>query len=398
MGLAPYGEPRFYDRIVEELVDLRDDGSFRLNMKYFGFLAGLKMTNDRFSALFEGTPRRPGAEVTRLDADLACSVQAVTEEIVLRMARYAHKQTGERFACMAGGVALNSVANGRLLQEGPFDDIWIQPAAGDAGGALGAALYVWHAVQGAERLPSGHGDTMQGAYLGPAFDDREIGAYLDARGYPAELLPDASWADVLAGLVADQKVVGLHQGRMEFGPRALGNRSIIADARSPQMQSVLNLKIKDRESFRPFAPSCLEECAGDFFELDHPSPYMLLVVPVRKERRCDSLPEVDDLLAQVVQQRSDIPAVTHVDFSARVHTVTAESNPRFHDLIRAFEKRTGYGVIINTSFNVRDEPIVCTPDDAYRCFMQTEMDCLVLGSYLLRKENQPKWIDNAEDS
>lgn len=398
MGLAPFGEPVYRQRILDNLLDLKEDGSFRLNLDYFGYLDGLTMTNQRFDKLFDGPPRSAESEISKREMDMARSIQDVTEEVVLRMARFAHQATGCKYACLAGGVALNCVANGRLLREGPFADIWIQPAAGDAGGALGAALDVWHQMCGGPRAPDGKHDAMRGAYLGPAFGDDEIGAYLKARGYPAEYLPDpAQRAQRIAQLIAGQQVIGLVQGRMEFGPRALGNRSIIGDARSPQMQSTMNLKIKYRESFRPFAPTCLEERVGDFFDLDRPSPYMLLVAQVR-EARClnkaaaASLP----LRERINQARSDIPAITHVDYSARVQTVNRATNPEYYDLIKAFEALTGYGVIINTSFNVRGEPIVCTPDDAYRCFMRTEMDCLVLGSHILTKAAQPPWTDTAD--
>ena len=393
MGLAPYGRPVYKDLILERLLDLRDDGSFRLNMKYFGYLDGLTMTNRRFAALFGGPPRKPEAEITEREMDLARSIQEVTEEIVLRMARRAHAVTGERNLCLAGGVALNSVANGRLLREGPFERLWIQPAAGDAGGALGAALMVAHAVKNVPRSADGVHDTMRGALLGPEFSDADVGAFLAARGYPARKLSEDEWAPTLAGLIAEQKVIGLVQGRMEFGPRALGGRSILGDARSPAMPSLLNLKIKHRESFRPFAPACLLERAGDYFEMEGPSPYMLLVAPVRASRRKASgegnatLPFRD----RVGQERSDVPAITHVDYSARVQTVARETNPRFYDLLKAFERQTGCGLVINTSFNVRGEPIVCTPEDAYRCFMRTEMDGLAIGSYLLMKDGQPAW-------
>ncbi|OQA27010.1 MAG: Decarbamoylnovobiocin carbamoyltransferase [Verrucomicrobia bacterium ADurb.Bin345] len=392
MGLAPYGEPKYVDLIYKNLLDLRDDGSFRLNMGYFGYLDDLKMTNRRFEELFGGPARGPESEISQREMDIARSIQVVTEDIVLRMARHVHEITGEKHLCMAGGVALNCVANGRLLREGPFEDIWIQPAAGDAGGALGAALVVWHQVQNQPREADNVHDRMQGAYLGPEFPDDEIEAFLKSRGYPARKLADGEWARTIAELMASENVVGLLQGRMEFGPRALGGRSIIGDARSSKMQSIMNLKIKYRESFRPFAPSCLEERVGDFFELDRPSPYMLLVAQVRRER-CKGMEESGKLgiRDRINQVRSDIPAITHVDYSARIQTVSRETSPRYHSLIKAFEDLTGYGIIINTSFNVRGEPIVCTPEDAYRCFMRTEMDYLVLGSFLLDKKAQPPW-------
>jgi carbamoyltransferase len=321
----------------------------------------------------------------------------VTEDIVLRMARHAHALTGEKNLCLAGGVALNCVANGRLLREGPFEHIWIQPAAGDAGGALGAALFAWHGVKGQPRQADGKRDAMRGALLGPEFGDAEIEAFLATRGCPARKLAAAEWAPAIADLIATENVIGLVQGRMEFGPRALGGRSIIGDARSEKMQSLMNLKIKYRESFRPFAPACLEERVADYFELNVPSPYMLLVAPVRQERRVTGADgRAVPIRERVNLKRSDVPAITHVDYSARVQTVSAETNPRFHALIKAFEQRTGYGIVINTSFNVRGEPIVCTPEDAYRCFMRTEMDYLVLGSFLLDKRQQPPWKEKKD--
>jgi len=397
MGLAPYGEPRYVNTILDNLLDLREDGSFRLNLKYFGYLDGLTMTNSRFDKLFGGPPRKPETGIGRREMDLARSVQAVTEEIIMRMARHVHSITGEKHLCMAGGVALNCVANGRLVREGPFENVWLQPAAGDAGGAVGAALTVWYTLQGNARAADGIHDRMQGACLGPAFDDAEIEAYLAAQGYPARRLRPEERADEIARLIEEGRVVGLFQGRMEFGPRALGNRSIIGDARSPGMQSLMNRKIKYRESFRPFAPSCLLERAGEYFELDRASPYMLLVAPVRKERRLSVERDPDRPVREWVSQvRSDIPAVTHVDYSARVQTVDRETNPSYYGIIKAFEKRTGYGIIINTSFNVRGEPIVCTPEDAYRCFMRTRMDVLVLESFLLEKDKQPPWAEQKD--
>jgi carbamoyltransferase len=393
MGLAPYGESTYTDVIKEHLLDLRPDGSFRLNMEYFGFLDDLQMTNDRFAKLFEGPPRQPESPVTRREMDLAKSVQDVTEEIVMRMARHAREITGRDYLCLAGGVALNCVANGKLLRAGIFKDLWIQPAAGDAGGAVGAALAVWHNVLGNPREPDGRNDAMQGSYLGPEFSRAQIKEYLDAHGCAYRELSDAEWAPAIARLIADERVVGLFQGRMEFGPRALGNRSIIGDPRSPKMQSVLNLKIKYRESFRPFAPACLEERLAECFELDRPSPYMLLVAPVRRDR-CLSLQGDEhglDIHEWVNRPRSDLPAITHVDYSARIQSVNRETNPRFHALIEAFDVLTGCPVLINTSFNVRGEPIVCTPADAYRCFMRTEMDHLVLGPFLLDKTAQKPW-------
>ncbi|HXU46927.1 MAG TPA: carbamoyltransferase [Thermoanaerobaculia bacterium] len=396
MGLAPYGEGIYADVIRRELIDLRDDGSFRLNMEYFGYLDGLAMTNDRFAKLFGGPARAPESRITRREMDLARSIQDVTEEVVLRLARHTRELTGKRNLCLAGGVALNCVANGVLLRTGIFDDLWIQPAAGDAGGALGAALAYYHNALGRPRPARVPGrDGMKAALLGPEFTREQIRAFLLERDLPHEELADAEWAPRIAEVLAGENIVGLLQGRMEFGPRALGARSIIGDARSPKMQSVMNLKIKYRESFRPFAPSVLEERVSDYFELDRPSPYMLLVAPVRADRRTEKQGDErsENLLEWVNRIRSDIPAVTHVDDSARIQTVDAETNPRYHALIAEFEKRTGYGVIVNTSFNVRGEPIVCTPEDAYRCFMRTEMDYLVLGPFLLAKSAQPKFED-----
>jgi carbamoyltransferase len=396
MGLAPYGEGKYTQTILDELLDLKDDGSFRLNLDYFGYLDDVVMTNARFARLFGGRARRPEERITRREMDLAKSIQEVTEEIVLRIARHAREVTGCAKLCMAGGVALNCVANGRLLRERVFDDLWIQPAAGDAGGALGAAYAAYHGALEGPREADGARDRMQGAYLGPEFSAAQIRELLDARGYPyEEIADDAAWAERVAALLADEKVVGLFQGRMEWGPRALGNRSIVGDARSPKMQSLMNLKIKQRESFRPFAPSVLEERAADFFELDRPSPYMLLCADVVSSRRkpVGGDPENGDLIEWVQQIRSDVPAITHVDGSARIQTVSARTNPRYHALLSAFEARTGYGILINTSFNVRGEPIVCTPEDAYLCFMGTEIDVLSLGPFLLHAEQQPGRAD-----
>ncbi|MCF7838965.1 MAG: carbamoyltransferase [Candidatus Marinimicrobia bacterium] len=396
MGLAPYGEPRYVQTIKDNLMDLRPDGSFRLNLDYFGYLDGLTMTNPRFDGLFDGPPRKAESELTQREMDIARSIQVVTEDVVLHMARHLREVTGEDYLCMAGGVALNCVANGRLLREGPFKDVWIQPAAGDAGGALGAALMVWHTVQEQPRAADDRTDQMQGAYLGPEFTDDEIGAFLEDRGYPARKLEPDEWPVELARLIDAGKVIGLVQGRMEFGPRALGNRSIIGDARSSAMQSVMNLKIKYRESFRPFAPVCLEERVSDYFELDRPSPYMLQVAQVQPARCLGRDAPPVSIRERIKQVRSDVPAITHVDWSARVQTVNETTNPRFHALLKAFEALTGEGILINTSFNVRGEPIVCTPEDAYRCFRRTEMDCLVLGSYLLVEEDQPQWLEKGD--
>lgn len=396
MGLAPYGEPRFVQTILDHLLDLKADGSFRMNLDYFGYVDGLTMTNDRFASLFGGPARKPESEITQREMDLARSIQVVTEDIVLRMARHLHARTGAENLCMAGGVALNCVANGRLLREGPFKDIWIQPAAGDAGGALGAALSVWHTVQNQPRAADGVRDQMQGSNLGPAFPDDEIEAFLKARGYPARKLAPHERGAEIARLIDEQQVIGLCQGRMEFGPRALGNRSIIGDARSARMQSIMNLKIKYRESFRPFAPACLAERVQDYFVLDRPSPYMLLVAQVQPGRCRTDAGAAEPIRTRINQVRSDVPAITHVDHSARVQTVSRDMNADFYDILKQFEARTGEGIVINTSFNVRGEPIVCTPEDAYRCFMRTEMDYLVLQSFLLDKREQPPWQDQKD--
>jgi carbamoyltransferase len=392
MGLAPYGEGRYTERILEHLLDLRPDGSFRLDMDYFGYLDDLVMTTQKFEELFDGPPRRPESPITRREMDLAKSIQEVTTEMVLRMARHAREVTGRAQLCMAGGVALNCVANGELLRAGIFDDLWIQPAAGDAGGAIGAALTVWHNEFDGPREVAGSGDAMSGALLGPEFSREQIKEYLDTQGCVYKELSDEKWADTVAGLIASEKVVGLFQGRMEFGPRALGNRSIVGDPRSVRMQSVMNRKIKFRESFRPFAPACLEERLQESFELDRPSPYMLLVAPLKSERRVPAEGDVAqlDIEEWVNRVRSDLPAITHVDYSARIQSVDSARNPRFRTLLEAFERATGCPVLINTSFNVRGEPIVCTPEDAYRCFMRTEMDHLAIGPFLAAKEDQSR--------
>ncbi len=380
MGLAPYVEPRYAKAILENLVDLKPDGSFRLRLEYFDFLAGDRMTSRRFEELFDGPPRAPESAVTQREMDLARSIQVVVEEVLLRQARHVHEQTGQRNLCLAGGVALNCVANGRLLREGPFEDLWIQPAAGDAGGAVGVALLAWHKFLGHPRVPD-PADSMRGTLLGPAYDDEAIANFLASQGAPFYRLPPDRLAEKVAELLASGRIVGWFQGRMEFGPRALGNRSILGDPRDPKMQRTLNLKIKFRESFRPFAPAVLRECVSDYFELDRDSPYMLLVAGVQRGR-CRELTSEERRLTGLDRLRvpqSDIPAVTHVDRSARIQTVDAERNPLFHALLRAFERRTGCGVLVNTSFNVRGEPIVCTPEDAYRCFLRTHMDYLVLG-------------------
>jgi len=391
MGLAPYGEPRYVDAILKELVDLKEDGSFKLNMRYFNYLRGRTMTNGVFDGVFGGPPRAPESSLTQREMDLARSVQEVTEEIMLRMARQVHRDTGLENLCLAGGVALNCVGNGRLLREGPFKRLWIQPAAGDAGGAVGVALLVWHKVLGNERPANGGRDRMRGSFLGPEFEAAEIEAVLEQFGARYTRLGPAELVERTADLLAQAKVVGWFQGRMEFGPRALGGRSILGDARSARMQAVMNLKIKFRESFRPFAPSVLRERVADYFELDCDSPYMLLVAPVRADHRRLMTTEEERLfgIEKLNVPRSDLPAITHVDYSARIQTVTEEANPLYYRLLKAFEARTGCPVLVNTSFNVRGEPIVCTPADAYTCFMRTEMDALVLAPFLLLKEDQP---------
>jgi carbamoyltransferase len=393
MGLAPYGEPKYVDRIREHLIDLKDDGSFRMDMSYFNYCEGLKMTSSKFDELFDGPPRKPEAPITVREMDLAASIQEVTEEIMLRSARHVHAETGQRNLCLAGGVALNCVGNGRILREGPFENVWIQPAAGDAGGALGVALFIWHQLLGNSRTPI-QPDGQQGSLLGPRSSPDAIRIFLGKVGAVYEEQPDdAALCETVADLMANEKVVGWFQGRMEFGPRALGARSIIGDARSVKMQSVMNLKIKFRESFRPFAPSVLRDSVDEYFEMrpGEDSPYMLLVAPVQDHRRLKDSASGHDArgLDKLKVPRSDIPAVTHVDYSARVQTVDAERNGLYAELIRAFEKKTGCPVVINTSFNIRGEPIVCTPEHAYRCFMSTNMDVLVLERFVLLKSAQP---------
>ncbi len=394
MGLAPYGKPKYRDVILERLIDLREDGSFRMDMSYFNYCQGLTMTSRRFERLFGGPPRRPESPLTEREMDLAASIQVVTEEIMLRMARHVHQQTGLDRLCLAGGVALNCVANGRILREGPFQDIWIQPAAGDAGGALGVALFIWHQLLGKPRMAQPLSQQV-GSYLGPRFSEAEIQQFLNRTGARYRFVEDEDeLCDYVASLIAQEKVVGWMQGRMEFGPRALGARSILGDARSSKMQSVMNLKIKFRESFRPFAPSVLQERADEFFEMGPrgQSPYMLLVAPVRHEKRRPlngtevALKGIDKLKAL----RSEVPAITHVDYSARVQTVDADRHARYYRLLKKFEQKTGSPVIINTSFNVRGEPIVCSPEHAYRCFTATNMDVLVLERFVLLKEEQPE--------
>ncbi len=395
MGLAPYGQPKYVQAIYDNLIDLKDDGTFRLKIDYFNYCTGLTMTNGKFDDLFGGPPRKPESKLTQRDMDLARSVQEVTEEVMLRLVRSLHRETGAENLCLAGGVALNCVGNGRILREGPFKRLWIQPSAGDAGGAIGAALTAWHQLDNQPRHVHGSRDRMRGSFLGPSYTNEEIETFLRSKEAPYERLPDETLYDRVAGELAQGKVVGWFQGAMEFGPRALGGRSILGDARDPKMQSVMNLKIKFRESFRPFAPSVLHERVADYFALDTDSPYMLLVAPVVEKRRIipteaeQSLWGIDLLNVP----KSDIPAATHVDYSARVQTVEEDSNPRYYKLIKAFEAKTGYGLLVNTSFNVRSEPIVCSPEDAYRCFMRTAIDILVLENCVLYKDQQ-KALEN----
>ena len=405
MGLAPYGEPKYVDLILDNLLDLKADGTFRLNMAYFNYATGLTMTNKKFADLF-GAPRRsPESPLTQREMDIAASVQVVTEEVVLRLGNTVYEELGLENLCLAGGVALNCVANGRLLREGKFKNIWIQPAAGDAGGAVGAALSVWHQYLQHERTGQ-KPDAMAGSYLGPSFTNEEIAVYLKDPSVQAvyDYYSDEDLFDKVASILAEGNVVGWFQGRMEFGPRALGGRSILGDPRNTTMQSVMNLKIKYRESFRPFAPSVLAEKVGDYFELDQTSPYMLIVADVREELRLPLTPEQEQLfgIEKLNIPRSQLPAITHVDNSARIQTVHPETNPRYYQLLRQFEALTDCGVMVNTSFNVRGEPIVCTPEDAYRCFMRTEMDYLVLENFVLAKTAQPqrsqdqKWQEEFE--
>lgn len=390
MGLAPYGEPKYVKAIYEHLIDLKPDGTFRLNMDYFNYCTGLTMTGRKFDSVFGGPPRKPESKLGQREMDLARSIQEVTEEVMLRVSRTLHRETGLENLCLAGGVALNCVGNGRILREGPFENLWIQPAAGDAGGALGAALAAWHQYDEQPRPSRQGSDRMKGSYLGPSFTNDEVEQFLKRQGAPYVRLEGDSLFTRVAEELAAEKVVGWLQGRMEFGPRSLGGRSILGDARSPKMQSVMNLKIKYRESFRPFAPSVLRERVSEYFDLDSDSPYMLIVAPVLEKRRIPLRTEDKSLwgIDLLNVPRSDIPAITHIDYSARVQTVHRETNPRYYDLLKAFEAKTGYSVLVNTSFNVRGEPIVCTPEDAYRCFMRTEMDVLVLENCVLLKAEQ----------
>jgi carbamoyltransferase len=397
MGLAPYGEPRYVNEIRDHLLDIKEDGTFRLDMSYFNYATGLSMTNDKFHRLFGGPPRAMESELTQKEMDIARSIQAVTEDIILRIACTVQQELDVDYLCLAGGVALNCVSNGRLLREGPYKDIWVQPAAGDAGGALGAALAIWHEYLDQPRCVES-GDSMQGSYLGPRYSNGEIRSYLDSVNASYEQVEDARLIPALAAEMDNERVIGWFQGRMEFGPRALGGRSILGDPRSAKMQSVMNLKIKYRESFRPFAPAVTAEKVSEWFEHDRGSPYMLMVAPVARDKRIGMTAEQQQKfgLEKLHIPRSEIPAVTHVDYSARVQTVHRETNPRFHALLDEFEQRTGCPVSVNTSFNVRGEPIVMSPEDAYRCFMRTEMDILVMENCLLRKPDQPAWEDSGQ--
>ncbi|MBL4715815.1 MAG: carbamoyltransferase [Bacteroidia bacterium] len=398
MGLAPYGEPKYKDLILKELVDLKDDGSFRLNMKYFNYCAGLTMTNNKFHKLFGGPPRKPESKVTQKEMDLARSIQDVTEEVVIKIGQHVKETTGQKNLCLAGGVALNCVANGKLLQENIFENIWIQPAAGDAGGALGAALIGWYQYLEKERFADGKNDVQSGSYLGPEFKNSDITNYFDENNIPYTEISNEEIPEKIADLINEENVIGWFEGKMEFGPRALGGRSIIGDARSPKMQETMNLKIKFRESFRPFAPSILEERVLDYFELDGISPYMLLVAPVKKERQKPMTEEQEKLFGidKLNVLRSDVPAITHVDYSARIQTVHKETHPLYYNMLKKLDEKYGYPVVINTSFNVRGEPIVCTPQDAYRCFMRTKMDYLIIGNYLFDKKEQKPLENDTE--
>ena len=398
MGLAPYGEPKYTDLIYEHLIDLKEDGTFKLDMQYFNYCTGLTMTNDKFAKLFGGPPRPAESEITQREMDLAASIQKVTEDVVMRLANTLHKETGADYLCLAGGVALNCVSNGKILRDGPFKDIWIQPAAGDAGGALGAAAIIWHDYLGKERTPLNGRDRMFGSYLGPRYGADEVRSRLDSAGAVYQELPDEQLFPRLAEILDTENVIGWMRGRMEFGPRALGGRSIIGDPRSAKMQSVMNLKIKYRESFRPFAPSVIDFRVSDYFEQDRPSPYMLIVAPVLPEHRIEISEEQKKLfgIEKLNLKRSELPAITHVDYSARIQTIHEDTNPGYYNVIKAFNDRTGCGVIVNTSFNVRGEPIVCTPEDAYRCFMRTQMDYLVVENFLLSKTDQPQFEDTGD--
>jgi carbamoyltransferase len=398
MGLAPYGEPKYKNLILSELMDLKEDGSFKMNMDYFDYCAGLTMTNGKFDKLFGGKARKPESKLAQREMDFARSIQEVTEEVILKMVKHIKKETGQSKLCLAGGVALNCVSNGNILREGPYEDIWIQPAAGDAGGAVGAALFTWFQYLGNKRTTDGKSDFQKGSYLGPEFSDEEIEKYLNQNCIPYRRLQHEDIPETIADLISNEKVIGWFQGKMEFGPRALGSRTIIGDARSPKMQVKMNLKIKFRESFRPFAPSVLYEKVNEYFEIEKPSPYMLLVADVKKGKQKQMSEEEKDLFGidKLNISRSDIPAVTHIDYSARIQTVHKETNHLYHETISKFNEKYGCPVIVNTSFNVRGEPIVCSPNDAYKCFMRTDMDYLIMGSFLLNKSDQ-KPMDKDED-
>tara|TARA_Y100001934_G_scaffold275668_1_gene370691 strand:+ start:558 stop:2375 length:1818 start_codon:yes stop_codon:yes gene_type:complete len=398
MGLAPYGKAKYKNQIYKYLIDVKDDGSFKLDMSYFNYNVGLTMTNKKFHDLFGGPPRKPESELTQKEMDLAKSIQEVTEEIVIKIAKHVRVITGKKYLCLAGGVALNCVANGKLLRSKIFDDIFIQPAAGDAGGALGCAYIAWYQYLKKERYINENEDFMKGAYLGPEYSNDTISKYLNKKGYRYTLLKDDEIPEKIADLVSEQNVIGWFQGRMEFGPRALGNRTIIGDARSPETQRTINLKIKYRESFRPFAPSICEEHISEYFEIDRPSPYMLLVAEVKKDKQSPMNNEQETYfgLDKLNIPRSVVPAITHVDYSARIQSVNRKTNPRYHKMLTVFKKKYGCPIVVNTSFNIRGEPIVCTPEDAYLCFMRTEMDYLILNNYLLAKEDQTLLLDNAD--
>ena len=398
MGLAPYGEPKYKGLIYDNLIDVKQDGSFKMDMSYFNYNVGLTMTNKKFNDLFGGPPRKPETKLTQKEMDLARSVQEVTEEIILKIASHVRNVTGQKYLCLAGGVALNCVANGKLLRSGIFEDIFIQPAAGDAGGALGCAYIAWYQYLNNKRLADGKSDFMNGAYLGPEFSNSEIQDYLDKKGYRYKKLKDKELPEKIADLIANQKVIGWFQGRMEFGPRALGGRTIIGDSRSSETQKTINLKIKYRESFRPFAPSIREENICEYFDIDRPSPYMLLVADVKKDKQLKMTEEQEGYfgLKKLNIVRSEIPAVTHVDYSARIQSVNKKTNPRYHEMLTKFNDKHGCPVVVNTSFNVRGEPIVCTPKDAYLCFMRTKMDYLILNNFLLKKANQKPLEDNTD--
>ena len=398
MGLAPYGEAKYKDLIYEHLIDVKDDGSFKMDMSYFSYNVGLEMTNQKFNNLFGGLPRKPETELTQKEMDLARSVQEVIEEIVIKIAKHIKKETKQKFLCLAGGVALNCVANGKLIRSGLFEDIFIQPAAGDAGGALGCAYIAWYQYLGSNRQADGGQDFMKGSYLGPEYNNQQIKNYLDQNNFHYKKLTDKELPEKIADLIAQQNVIGWFQGRMEYGPRALGSRTIIGDARSPEMQKKINLKIKFREGFRPFAPSIREENISEYFDIDRPSPYMLLVADVTRDRR---IPTNDNQkpflgLEKLNIVRSEVPAITHVDYSARIQSVNIKTNKRYYDLLTIFLKKYGCPLVVNTSFNIRGEPIVCTPEDAYICFMRTDMDYLILNNYLLSKIDQKPLDENVK--